>query len=42
MNKVLGDLRKGKEYFYHLPAIVGMVFREAYAGQKDINKGNPQ
>lgn len=41
MNKVLGDLRKGKQYFCHLQAIVAVVFREAYAEQKaDKNKGN--
>lgn len=34
MNKVLGDLRKGREYFRHLHAIVALVFRAAYAEQK--------
>lgn len=39
MNKVLGDLRKETEYFYHLHAVVAVVFREVYAEQKtDKNK----
>lgn len=33
MNKLLGDLRKGREYSYD-PQVMTVVFREAYAGQK--------
>lgn len=39
MSKVLEDLRKGREQFYHLQATVVLVFREAYEFQKtDKNK----